>query len=188
MRERDAGRLTHVDAQGRAGMVDVGGKAVTRREASASGRLLLRPETARAVRENTLAKGDVLAVARIAGVQGAKETSRLIPLCHPLRLDHIQVEAGVEDDPPSIRIAATARASGRTGVEMEALTAVTVALLAAYDMVKAVDRQAAIGDVRLDRKSGGKSGDWVRGRTSPRPRPAARRRAHGRKPVQGGAA
>ena len=155
-------RLSHVDRVGRAAMVDVGDKAVTRREARATGRILLRPETVRAVRENALAKGDVLAVARLAGILAAKDTARLIPLCHPLALDHIALDLEPSDEPPSIRVTASARTSGRTGVEMEALVGASVALLAVYDMVKAIDRDAVIGDLRLEEKSGGKSGEWRR--------------------------
>jgi len=143
-------------------MVDVGDKAVTRRVARASGRILLEPDTLRAIRANAIAKGDVLGVARLAGIQAAKETSRLIPLCHPLPLEHVAVECELEEDPPAVRVVGTARTEGRTGVEMEALTAVSVALLAIYDMVKAVDRGAEIGEVRLEEKSGGKSGSWRR--------------------------
>ncbi len=154
--------LTHVDAAGRAAMVDVGEKAVTRREARATGRIRLLPETLRAIRENEVQKGDVLGVARVAGIQAAKETSRLIPLCHPLPLDHVEVDLTLEDAPPAVRVVATARNSGRTGVEMEALTAAAVALLTVYDMVKAIDRWAEIGEVRLEEKSGGKSGEWRR--------------------------
>ncbi len=154
--------LTHVDEAGRAAMVDVGEKAVTRREATASGRIRLQPATVRAIRENAVAKGDVLGVARLAGIQAAKETSRLIPLCHPLPLEHVEVDVAVEDEPPAVRVRVTARTSGKTGVEMEALTAASVALLAVYDMVKASDRGAVIDDVRLEEKSGGKSGQWAR--------------------------
>jgi cyclic pyranopterin phosphate synthase len=143
-------------------MVDVGGKPVTTRQAVASGRVLLRRETLEAVRGNRLRKGDVEAVARLAGIQAAKEASRLIPLAHPLALEHIHVDVRTEEDPPSVRVTAVARTSARTGVEMEALTAVAVALLAVYDMVKAVDREAVIGEVRLEEKTGGKSGPWRR--------------------------
>jgi cyclic pyranopterin phosphate synthase len=154
--------LTHVDDAGQAAMVDVGEKAVTRREATASGRIRLLPATVRAIRENAVAKGDVVGVARRAGIQAAKETSRLIPLCHPLPLEHLEVDVTVEDDPPAVRVMATARTSGKTGVEMEALTAASIALLAVYDMVKAIDRGAVIDEVRLEEKSGGKSGEWRR--------------------------
>jgi cyclic pyranopterin phosphate synthase len=159
-------RLTHVDEGGRAAMVEVGAKPVTRREARASGRIRLSAETLRRIRENALAKGDVLAVARIAGIQAAKETARLVPLCHPLALDHVELSFELRDEPPAVHVSARTRATARTGVEMEALTAVAVALLAVYDMVKAVDRGAEIGQVRLDEKSGGKSGEWRRGRSA----------------------
>jgi cyclic pyranopterin phosphate synthase len=145
-------------------MVDVGDKTVSQREARASGRIRLRPATLEAVRANTMEKGDVLAVARIAGIQGAKETSRLVPLCHPLPLEHVAVELILEDEPPSIRVMSRARTSARTGVEMEALAAVGVALLAIYDMVKAIDRGAVIEEIRLEEKSGGRSGTWRRER------------------------
>jgi cyclic pyranopterin phosphate synthase len=168
-----------VDARGRAAMVDVGRKAATAREALASGRILLAPATLAAVRENTLAKGDVLAVARFAGIQGAKEASRLVPLCHPLRLDHVEVEVVPLSRPASIRVEARARTRGPTGVEMEALTAVSVALLTVYDMVKAVDRSAEIGEIRLERKSGGRSGTWRRDE------PAGAARGRGRPPREG---
>jgi cyclic pyranopterin phosphate synthase len=158
-------------------MVDVGGKAATSREALASGRIRLEPGTLAAIRENTLAKGDVLAVARLAGIQAAKETSRLIPLCHPLRLDHVEVEVVPLARPASIRVEALARTRGPTGVEMEALTAVSVALLAVYDMVKAVDRSAEIGEIRLERKSGGRSGAWRRAGAAAGEQGAAPRRA-----------
>lgn len=160
--EAGKGALSHVDAAGRAAMVDVGEKPVTRREARASGRILLQPDTLRAVRESSLEKGDVLAVARLAGIQAAKETSRLIPLCHPLPLEHVEVDLQLQSDPPSVSVSARARTSARTGVEMEALVAVSVALLTIYDMVKAIDRGAEIGEVRLEEKSGGKSGEWRR--------------------------
>ena len=143
-------------------MVDVGAKPVTAREARASGWIRLGRATLRAIRENALAKGDVLAVARVAGIQGAKETPRLVPLCHVLALEHVEVELRLEEAPPSVLVEAAVRASGKTGVEMEALTAVTIALLTVYDMVKAIDRGAEIGGIRLEQKSGGKSGEWRR--------------------------
>jgi len=154
--------LTHVDTSGKSHMVDVGAKPVTVREARAAGRILIQRETLDAIRANQVAKGDVLGVARIAGIQAAKETSRLIPLCHPLPLEHIELHFDLSDDPPAIDVSARARTSARTGVEMEALTAVSVALLTIYDMVKAIDRGAVIGEVRLEEKSGGKSGAWRR--------------------------
>ncbi len=152
--------LTHLDEQGRARMVDVAAKAETARIAVASGRVLLAPATVQLLRDNAVPKGDVIAVARVAGIMAAKRTSELIPLCHPLpitkvSLDFVIVETGVE-------ITATVGVTGKTGVEMEALTAVSVAALTIYDMVKAVDRAAVITDIRLEEKSGGKSGDFKR--------------------------
>ena len=158
--------LTHVDESGRARMVDVGDKRVTRREATATGRVRLSREALRAVLEDRLRAGDVATVARLAGIQAAKDAARLIPLAHPLSLDHIDVRVRTDDEPPSVHVAATARTSARTGVEMEALTAVAVALLAVYDMVKAIDRGAVIEHVRLEEKTGGKSGPWRRGTPS----------------------
>ncbi len=155
--------LTHVDASGRARMVDVGGKPTSDRVAIAEGRVLTQAETLRLIRNNALGKGDVLAAAEIAGVMAAKRTSDLIPLCHPLALTHVDVELGLRDDAPdgfggAVTIRATVRCSGQTGVEMEALTAVSVAALTVYDMAKAVDRGMRISDVRLRHKSGGRSG------------------------------
>ena len=153
-------RLTHIDASGAATMVDIGGKEVTAREAVARGRVLMSGEALRLVREGSK-KGDVLQVARIAGIQAAKRTSDLIPLCHPLALDSVKVELAVED--AGVVITATVRCTGRTGVEMEALTAVGVAALTVYDMVKAVDKAMVIESVALLSKSGGRSGHYVRG-------------------------
>ncbi|MCW3097738.1 MAG: molybdenum cofactor biosynthesis protein [Chthonomonadaceae bacterium] len=152
--------LTHLDARGRAQMVDVSEKAETVRRAVAQGRVLLAPATVSLLRDNAVPKGDALAVARIAGIMAAKRTSELIPLCHPLPVTKVTVnleitEAGVE-------ILAEVRVTGKTGVEMEALTAVSVAALTLYDMVKAVDKGAVITDIRLEEKSGGKSGDYRR--------------------------
>lgn len=152
--------LSHLDAAGQARMVDVSGKDVTAREASASGRVLLSPAAVAALRGGTVPKGDALAVARIAGIQGAKRTPDLIPLCHPIGLHAVTVDLEVADD--GVRIAASARTADRTGVEMEALTAVSVAALALIDMIKAVDPAAVISDVRVEEKSGGKSGTWRR--------------------------
>lgn len=153
-------RPTHLDDEGRARMVDVGGKPVTRREAVASGRIAMTPATAAAIRGGAVGKGDVLAVARIAGIQAAKETSRTIPLCHPIALDAVEVEIEVGAREATVR--ATTRTSARTGVEMEALVAVSAALLAIWDMVKGIDRTLEIGPVRLEEKRGGRSGEWVR--------------------------
>jgi len=155
-------KLTHVDDQGRARMVDVGGKPVSERSASAEGAVRMSREAFEQVAAQGLEKGDVLGVAEIAGVMGAKRTGDLIPLCHPLSLDLVQVEARLEPELPGVRITAVAKATGRTGVEMEALTAVAVACLTVYDMVKAVDRGMVIEDLRLVNKSGGTRGDWHR--------------------------
>lgn len=153
--------LTHVDVGGQAHMVDVSDKAVTLRVARATAFIHLRPETLTRVRDNQLAKGDVLAVARIAGIQGAKRASDLIPLCHPLPLTAIDVRFELLDDDACIRIIAEAKTEGRTGVEMEALMAASTAALTIYDMCKAVDRNMTIDGVRLLFKSGGRSGDYI---------------------------
>jgi len=153
-------RLTHVDEAGAARMVDVSGKDVTAREAVAAGRVLVSPEVVDLLRGAGVPKGDTLAVARLAGIMGAKQTPALIPLCHPLALSSVTVELEVADD--GVEITATVRTTDRTGVEMEALTAVAVAGLTVVDMVKAVDKRAVITDVRVLAKSGGKSGDFRR--------------------------
>lgn len=155
-----ADELTHLDSSGAARMVDVSGKAVTVRVAHAQGRFVTTPEVIALLRRDGLPKGDALAVARIAGLAGAKRTPDLVPLCHPVALHGVSVDLDVGDD--AIVIDATTRTADRTGVEMEALTAVVVAGLALYDMVKAVDRSAQLTDVRLVTKSGGRSGDWER--------------------------
>jgi cyclic pyranopterin phosphate synthase len=157
---RRAGRLTHLDDAGQARMVDVSGKDVTSRQARASGRVLLSPGAVAALRDGSVPKGDALAVTRIAGIQGAKRTPELIPLCHPIGLHSVNVEARVDDD--GVTIEATTRTADRTGVEMEALTAVAVAGLALIDMVKAIDPAAVISDVRVEEKTGGKTGTWTR--------------------------
>jgi cyclic pyranopterin phosphate synthase len=154
--------LTHFDAHGQAHMVDVAGKAATRRVAVAGGRIAMLPATLALVRAGSAAKGDVLGVARIAGIQGAKKTSELVPLCHPLALTRVAVDFTLDETASAVLCTATAETIGPTGVEMEALTAVQVALLTIYDMCKAVDRGMPIGDVRLLEKRGGKSGEWVR--------------------------
>jgi cyclic pyranopterin phosphate synthase len=154
-------RLTHVDETGAARIVDVSGKDVTARTATASGRVLVSAEVVALLRDGTVPKGDALAVARIAGIQAAKRTPDLVPLCHPLAVPGVDVDLTVEDD--GVRIVATVRTADRTGVEMEALTSVAVAGLTLVDMVKAVDRGATITDVRVERKSGGRSGEWTRG-------------------------
>jgi cyclic pyranopterin phosphate synthase len=153
-------RLTHVDESGAARMVDVSGKDVTARTASASGRVLVSAEVVALLRGQGVPKGDALAVARVAGVMGAKQTPALIPLCHPLAVSAVSVDLAVADD--AVEITATVRTTDRTGVEMEALTAVSVAALTVVDMVKAVDKAAVITDVRVETKTGGKSGDWSR--------------------------
>jgi len=150
--------LTHLDAAGRARMVDVGGKAETQRVAVALGRIRMNAATLAALRDGTTPKGDVLAVARVAGIMAAKRTAELIPLCHPLALDAVSVEFAFVED--GVEARATASLTGRTGVEMEALTAVSVALLTVYDMAKAIDKAMVIDGVRLIEKRGGKSGDW----------------------------
>ncbi|MCT8265997.1 cyclic pyranopterin monophosphate synthase MoaC [Afifella sp. JA880] len=152
--------LTHLSDDGRAEMVDVGDKAVTTRIAVASGSVRMAPETLRLIREGDMKKGDVIATARIAGVMAAKRTSDLIPLCHPLALSKIAVDILPDEKLPGLRVRAMARVDAKTGVEMEALTAVSVACLTIYDMAKAVDRAMTIGDIRLEEKSGGASGDW----------------------------
>jgi cyclic pyranopterin phosphate synthase len=154
-------RLTHLDEQGRATMVDVGGKGETQREAVAKGAVVMKPETLALIRGGQVEKGDVLATARLAGIMAAKQTSQLIPLCHPLQLSFVGVELELDEANHAVLITATARTVGRTGVEMEALTAVSVAALTIYDMCKAVDRAMRIQDVRLVQKRGGKSGETV---------------------------
>ncbi|MGH1548203.1 bifunctional molybdenum cofactor biosynthesis protein MoaC/MoaB [Leifsonia poae] len=155
-------QLTHLDSDGRARMVDVGGKPETDREAVARGRFVTTPEVVRLVAADDLPKADVLATARIAGIGGAKRTSELIPLCHPLPLNSVRVDFELDADAGAIEIEVVARTHGRTGVEMEALTAVAVAGLTLHDMVKAVDPAASLTDVRLVAKSGGKRGEWRR--------------------------
>ena len=152
--------LTHLDESGQACMVDVSGKDVTSRTARASGRVLLSAEAVAALRSGRVPKGDALAVARIAGIQGAKKTPDLIPLCHPIGLHGVTVDLTVTDE--GVGITAVARTADRTGIEMEALTSVSVAALALIDMIKAIDPAAVITDVRVDEKAGGKSGTWHR--------------------------
>lgn len=151
-------KLTHLDEAGRARMVDVGGKVETRRVAVASGRIRMSGAALAAIRDGAAPKGDVLAAARIAGIMAAKKTAELIPLCHPLSLDAVTVDFAIETD--AVKATATASLSGRTGVEMEAMTACSIALLTIYDMAKAVDKGMVIEGLRLISKSGGKSGDW----------------------------
>lgn len=159
--------LTHFDAEGQAHMVDVGGKAPTQRVAVAQGRIAMNPETLAIVMSGTAKKGDVLGIARIAGIMATKKTSELIPLCHPLALTHVQVDFRTDPANASIVCKARAETVGPTGVEMEALTAVQIALLTIYDMCKAVDRAMVIQDVRLLEKHGGKSGSFVAPRDLP---------------------
>ena len=152
--------LTHLDTQGNARMVDVGGKAATQRVAVASGQIAMSAPALAAIRDGAMPKGDVLAAARIAGIMAAKKTAELIPLCHPLALDAVTVDFELDDT--GVTVTAAASLTGRTGVEMEALTAVSVALLTIYDMAKAIDKGMTIGNVRLIEKRGGKSGHWQR--------------------------
>lgn len=152
--------LSHLDSEGRARMVDVGGKAATSRRAEARGELRCLPETLAAVRAGTTPKGSVIATAELAGVMAAKRTADLIPLCHPLALSQVVVEIAIDDALPGFAVRAEVRTSGQTGVEMEALTAVSVAALTLFDMLKAVDKGMTIGAIRVTAKSGGRSGDW----------------------------
>ena len=151
--------LTHIDEAGAARMVDVGGKAVTAREAIASGRITMSAEAAAAIGAGTAKKGDVLAVARVAGIMAAKRTSDLIPLCHPLPLTKVEIDLVVDET--GVTATATASTEGKTGVEMEALTAATVTLLTIYDMAKAIDKTMVLTDIRVRAKRGGKSGNWT---------------------------
>lgn len=151
--------LSHIDETGQAKMVDVGQKPDTERVAVAGGEVQLQPETVELIRQGLMKKGDVLSVAKIAGIMGAKKTSELIPLCHPLALTQVTVDLQLNDDLPGVTIRASARTVGKTGVEMEALTAVSVAALTVYDMVKAVEKTAKIQNIRLIEKHGGRSGD-----------------------------
>ncbi|MFI6687969.1 MULTISPECIES: cyclic pyranopterin monophosphate synthase MoaC [unclassified Streptomyces] len=154
------GRLTHIDEAGAARMVDVSAKDVTARTARASGRVLVSPRVVELLRGEGVPKGDALATARIAGIMGAKRTPDLIPLCHPLAVSGVKLDLKVADD--AVEILATVKTTDRTGVEMEALTAVSVAALTVVDMIKAVDKGAVITDIRVEEKTGGKSGDWHR--------------------------
>jgi len=155
--------LTHIDEEGRARMVNVGDKPVTTREAVASGHVRMSAATVEAIRQRRTPKGDPLEIAKIAGLMAAKKTAELIPLCHPLPLNHAGVELTLTGD--GVSITATARTDARTGVEMEALTAVSVAALTLYDMCKAIDRGMVIGEIRLESKTGGRSGDYKRSET-----------------------
>src|SRR5687768_432104 len=153
-------KLSHLDEQGRARMVDVSDKAVSRRIAVARGAIKMRPATLALILEDKVEKGDVFSVARIAGIMAAKKTSELIPMCHPLNITSVEVELLAADNPPRVNIEASVRVSGKTGVEMEAMTAVAASGLTIYDMCKAVDREMTIGEIRLVKKSGGKSGTF----------------------------
>ena len=155
-------RSAHLDAAGHARMVDVSTKPETRRVARASGAIRMTPAALDALREGTLEKGDALAVARVAGIQAAKRTSDLVPLCHPLPLEHVAIELEPDGSLPGVRARAEVVVTARTGAEMEALAAVAAALLSIYDMAKSIDRSMTIGDVRLDSKAGGRSGEWRR--------------------------
>jgi cyclic pyranopterin phosphate synthase len=156
-----SGALTHFDAAGRAAMVDVSDKAETRREATAAARIVMRPETLALIMSGTAKKGDVLGVARLAGIMAAKRTADLIPLCHPLPLSAVTLDLVPDEASSAVEITATVRTTGRTGVEMEALTAASIAALTVYDMCKAVDRGMVIEGLRVLAKSGGASGDWA---------------------------
>jgi cyclic pyranopterin phosphate synthase len=158
-------RLSHIDADGKAVMVDVSDKDVTDRVATATGSVIVAPDTFRLIEAGGVKKGDVLSVARLAGIMGAKKTPELIPLCHPLALHAIDVDLSLDAGRNAVDIRATCRVKGRTGVEMEALTAVSVAALTIYDMCKAVDREMEIGEIKLDFKSGGRSGVFKRAKT-----------------------
>ncbi len=155
--------LSHTDDAGAAKMVDISAKASTQRMARAGGAITMRPETLALIRDNQIAKGDVLTVAKIAGIMAAKRTAELVPLCHPIALSDIQLQLSLDASLPGVRVEATAKTAGSTGVEMEAIMAVSVSLVTLYDMAKGVDKGMEIGQISLIEKRGGKSGDWVRG-------------------------
>ncbi len=161
-RDNTGAALTHLDARGRAAMVDVADKAITSRMAIAEGSVRMERQTLRAIETGNVKKGDVFATARLGGLMGAKQTASLIPLCHPLMLDSVQIDIDVDAALPGLRVRATVRVHGRTGVEMEALTAVSVACLCIYDMAKALDRRMRIGEIHLVEKAGGRSGHFRR--------------------------
>lgn len=163
MKEDSSAGLSHVNQSGEARMVDVGGKSETERQARASGSIRMRAETLAAIRDNQVKKGDVLAVARIAGIQAAKRTPELVPLCHPIPITAIEVDLALDESLPGVRVNATVRTTWKTGVEMEALTAVTVSLLTIYDMAKSLDRGMELRDISLVEKTGGKLNHWSRG-------------------------
>ena len=154
--------LSHIDGEGRARMVDVSGKDVTVRMARATGAIRMQRETLDAIQANTIAKGDVLGIARVAGIMAAKRTSELVPLCHPIPLSDIRVDITIDDALPGLRVEATAKTAAQTGVEMEAIIAVSVTLVTVYDMAKAVDKSMVIGEILLAEKLGGHSGHWSR--------------------------
>ena len=155
-------KLSHLDAEGKARMVDVSGKEVTERIAAARGTIFMRVETLSLIMEKKVEKGDVFSVARVAGIMAAKKTSELIPMCHPLNITSVEIELTAQKDPPRVEIEAVVKVTGKTGVEMEAMTAAAVAGLTIYDMCKAVDREMTLSEVRLVKKSGGKSGTFIR--------------------------
>jgi len=155
-------KLTHFDEEGRARMVDVSAKPSTQREAVASGSVYMKPETLRLIRDRQISKGDVLAVARVAGIMAAKKTADLIPMCHPLNISSVSIDFNVDDDKNKVDIKTTVKITGQTGVEMEALTAASVAALTIYDMCKAVDKEMVISEIMLLEKRGGKSGEFKR--------------------------
>ena len=155
-------KLSHLDAEGKARMVDVTEKDVTERIAAARGTIFMRPETLALIMENKVEKGDVFSVARVAGIMAAKKTPDLIPMCHPLNITSVEIDLTPQKNPARVEIEAVVRVSGKTGVEMEAMTAVAVCGLTIYDMCKAVDREMTLGEIRLVKKSGGKSGTFIR--------------------------
>jgi cyclic pyranopterin monophosphate synthase len=155
-------KLSHLDEQGRAKMVDVSDKDITSRNAVARGTIHMRAETLALILDDKIEKGDVFSVARVAGIMAAKKTSELIPMCHPLNITSVEIDLTPAENPARVEIEASVRVSGKTGVEMEAMTAVSVAGLTIYDMCKAVDREMSIGEIRLVKKSGGKSGTFIR--------------------------
>jgi cyclic pyranopterin monophosphate synthase len=155
-------KLSHLDAEGRARMVDVTEKDVTERIAAARGTIFMRAETLALIMEKKIEKGDVFSVARVAGIMAAKKTSELIPMCHPLNITSVKIDLNPENNPPRVEIEAVVRVTGKTGVEMEAMTAAAVSGLTIYDMCKAVDREMTLGEIRLIKKSGGKSGTFIR--------------------------
>ena len=161
MTEHESTRLTHLDETGRARMVDVGEKPDTQRVAVARGRIVMQPATLEAIRAGNIKKGDVVAVAQVAGIFGAKSTHQLIPMCHPLLLTHVDLSFEFQTEQNAIDITATVKTTGKTGVEMEALTAVSIAALTIYDMAKSMDRGMRIQDIRLVQKTGGKSGEII---------------------------